>query len=66
MAFKPRTKVIGVWSRKSGEILGEIRWFGRWRQYSFFPRPETVFNRECLEDIQVYIKKLMDERKKEK
>jgi len=64
--FKPRTKAIGVWSRKSGEILGEIKWFSRWRQYTFFPRPETIFNSECLDDIRSYIKDLMDERKKNK
>jgi len=63
---KPKTKIYGIWSKKSGEILGEIRWFGRWRQYAFFPRPETIFNPECLEDIRWYIKDLMDERKENK
>lgn len=55
---KGKTDIIGVWSRKSGEILGEIKWFGRWRQYSFFPRPETIFNVECLNNILKYIKML--------
>lgn len=55
---KPKTDIIGVWSKKSGEILGEIKWFGRWGQYSFFPRSETIFNTECLNDILKYIKML--------
>lgn len=63
--WKPKTKAIGVWSRKSGETLGEIKWFGRWRQYTFFPRPETIFNSECLDDIRSYIKDLMLERRKD-
>ena len=58
IGWKPKTKVIGVWSKKSGEILGEIKWFGRWRQYSFFPRPETIFNKDCLNDIISYIRGL--------
>lgn len=55
---KAKTDVIEVESKVSGDILGVIKWFGRWRQYSFFPRPETIFNTECLNDIVNYIKVL--------
>jgi len=55
---KPKTKVIGVYSKKSGDRLGRIKWFGRWRQYTFFPEFETVFNIECLNDIITYIRGL--------
>ena len=55
---KPKTKVIGVYSKKEFEVLGEIKWFGRWRQYAFFPEPGTVYNVECLNDIQTYIRGL--------
>ena len=44
--------------------LGEVRWFGRWRQYSFFPEPNTVFEKQCLKDIVGFIETLMQERKK--
>ena len=63
---KPKTKVIGVWSSKSGDRLGLIKWFGRWRQYSFIPEDNTIFNVECLNDIQNHIKEMMDERRKNK
>jgi hypothetical protein len=33
------------------EILGEIRWFGRWRCYSFFPDTDTLYEQTCLRDI---------------
>lgn len=59
---KPKTKVIEVKSKLRGVLLGTIRWFGRWRQYAFFPEVATVFNIECLADIQFYIKKLKEER----
>ena len=45
--------------------LGVIKWFGRWRQYAFFPEVGTVFNTECLEDIRIFIKGMMKERRKD-
>jgi len=53
---KPKTKVIEVTSKLHGDRLGIIKLFGRWRQYAFFPENGTVFNVECLNDIQTYIK----------
>jgi len=46
--------------------LGEIKWFGKWRKYSFFPEPNTIFENQCLNDIIKFIEKLMLERKIEK
>jgi hypothetical protein len=46
--------------------LGEIKWFGRWRQYAFFPEPNTVFEKQCLKDITNFLEKLMLERKNNK
>lgn len=33
------------------EPLGDIRWFGRWRQYAFFPLDNLVFEKTCLRSI---------------
>lgn len=63
---KPKTKVVGVYSKRNDDVLGEIKWFGRWRQYAFFPEPGTIFNVECLNDIQNYIKGMMDERRRKR
>ena len=52
---KPKTKVIGVWSKKSANRLGIIKWYGPWRQYAFFPEKDTLFNVDCLSDIQSHI-----------
>lgn len=46
-----KTSVIEVRSRRSGDLLGTIKWFGRWRRYTFFPEPGTVFDAACLDDI---------------
>jgi len=56
----------GKWevrSRLHGNRLGHIAWFGRWRQYAFFPAADTVFNRACLDDIAGFIRDRMAERK---
>ena len=55
---KPKTEVIGVYSKKSRNILGIIKWYGRWRQYAFFPEIDTLYNSECLNDIIICIKGL--------
>ena len=60
---KPKTKVIEVVSRtrnfRDGSVrLGIIKWFSRWRQYAFFPEKDTLFNVDCLADIQSYIRGL--------
>ena len=57
-----KTKVITVWAKRNGELLGFIQWFGRWRQYAFFPRKDTVWSDECLDDIQQKIKSLKSSR----
>ena len=33
------------------EGIGWVRWYGPWRQYSFFPASLTVFEKSCLRDI---------------
>lgn len=55
---KPKTSVVDVISKLYGFRLGIIRWYGAWRQYAFFPEEGTIFNVECLDDIQSYIKGL--------
>lgn len=31
-----------------GNSLGEVKWYGPWRQYALLPILGTVFNRDCL------------------
>ena len=54
----PKINDILVKSKLHGDKLGSIRWFGKWRQYAFFPEKVTIFNIECLSDIITYIKGL--------
>lgn len=58
-----KTKVVYVYSVRGGDLLGQIKWFGRWRQYAFFPTAETIWNPECLDVVNERIRALMAERK---
>lgn len=57
-----KTDVWNVLSKSQSSVLGQIKWFGRWRQYCFWPSPNTIFNPECMTDISKVIKELMARR----
>ena len=44
-----------VVNRDSLQAIGEIKWYGRWRQYCFFPDQWTVFSTGCMQDIVHFI-----------
>lgn len=60
---KPKTKVFAVVSVNHGDELGRIEWFARWRQYCFMPHGMTVWNINCLKDIENFITTIMISRK---
>lgn len=48
---KPKTVVVGVYNR-ADQFLGEIRWHGPWRQYTWNTMGvDAQFNNGCLQDI---------------
>lgn len=57
------THIWSVRSKRSNIELGQVRWFGRWRTYAFFPAPDTVFNTLCLRGIEAFIRAAMNERR---
>jgi len=58
-----KTAIVGVYSKSHGMRLGQIMWWGRWRQYCFFPDGHTIFNVGCMETIMARIDELMERRK---
>lgn len=60
---KTKTEKWCVTSRRHPIILGEIRWYGPWRQYVFAPSTEvaTLFNQGCMDDISEFIQRLTRE-----
>jgi hypothetical protein len=56
-----KTKVVAVINRGGGYRLGVIKWYGSWRQYTFHPAPNTVWNVGCLRSVESFIEGLMAE-----
>ena len=32
-------------------LLGEIKWFGAWRKFCFYPSSDTVWDNKCLQEL---------------
>lgn len=39
---------------RSGETIGSVSWFGRWRKYAYFPI-NSVYEEDCLREIASFI-----------
>lgn len=61
-----KTLTYDVRTKDTDFKLGEIKWYGPFRAYSFFPEAGCVFEVVCLGDIISFIKDLMEQRKIEK
>lgn len=57
-----KTRRVEVRSRRKGDLLGVVSWFGRWRQYAFHPAVGTTFNSSCLRDLMDFLHELMESR----
>jgi len=55
---KPKTSVWHCRNQGSNDLLGEVKWYGPWRQYCFFPEMATVFNNTCLDDVNHFMSQL--------
>ena len=53
-----KSRTMNVRNITTGALVGRIKWFGRWRQYAFYPSP-TVFP-ESLQEIQDEIDEIED------
>ncbi len=48
--WKGKTKRWTIETHMGVEI-GQVHWHGAWRQYCFFPGPDTLYERVCLRTI---------------
>lgn len=46
-----KTKLWRIRPLDSHDTLGEVKWYGPWRKYCFYPDHNTVFEQDCLRDI---------------
>jgi len=68
---KPKTRVFSIWSKCSGIVLGQIKWYPSWRHYCFIigyrdllGSEEFIFSDRCMLAIGEFIEKLNKEHKK--
>jgi len=52
-----KTFTYTVVSCKDASELGQIKWYGPWRQYCFFPVAKSVWSPGCIRDIQDFLDK---------
>jgi len=57
-----KTPIVEIRSKSSRALLGQIKWYGAWRQFCFWPEPKTIFNVGCMNDIEAHIAELRAER----
>ena len=50
----PKTVVMNITNKHHGDLLGQVRWFPRWRQYCF-KMGDNWFSESCLRDIADYL-----------
>lgn len=62
MYSKRTTSTWALYSKQGDNYIGQVRWYGPWRQYCFFPERDTIWNGECLGDVQAFVQTLMEQR----
>ena len=62
---KPKTLVIHV-INTNNQFLGQIGWYGAWRQYVYESEDGIIYNNQCLKDIAGVCTRLNNEHKEKK
>jgi hypothetical protein len=57
-----KTKQWSVLSTRGDEV-GQVQWYGPWRQFTFDPRPSSTFNRACLLDLARFLERVNREQR---
>ncbi len=48
---KAKKSIWACLNKNSETPLGEVRWYGAWRQYCYFPTTQAIYSAGCLADI---------------
>ena len=61
-----KTKVWNIHNSDNGSYLGQVKWNGGWRQYIFSTEPDCIWNTDCLDQLNAFIRLQMQERRNAK
>ena len=45
-----KTSILHIHSNQ-GHYLGDIKWYGAWRKFCFYPIQETIWDNKCLSEL---------------
>lgn len=51
-----KTPIYSLESVYDKVFLGEVKWYGPWRRYCFYPCDNTVWDVKCLEELENLMK----------
>jgi len=60
----PASWIVDVIADDGDVKLGQIRFYAHWRQYAFYPKDGTIYEKTCLTEITNFIKMMNDVQKK--
>lgn len=55
---KRKTLDYNIISKSSGDTLGCIMFYNKWRQHVFISKDDTYWNDRCLDDVSKFLKGL--------
>ena len=61
-----KTKIFEVYNKKHGGYGGQIRWYGGWRGYAYYPENDSRYDSDWLYEVAEFIDRLMLQRKLKK
>lgn len=59
-----KTKGFEIINKSGNYPIGEIYWYSNWRQYCLFTWEDMIFNSQCLELINEFLKGINIEHRK--
>lgn len=55
---KRKTVDFDIVSKSSGDVLGAIMYYNRWRQHIFISNKDVYWNEQCLNDVSEFLREL--------
>lgn len=62
--IKRKTPIYHIISKHSNTEIGQVKWYGAWRKFCFFPEKGTIWDNKCIKDLLDFICNV-NEKKKE-
>lgn len=50
-------------NKRARARIGTIEWYAPWRQFCFFPGPETVWSDGCLVSVRDFVGRITEQRR---